>query len=422
MKRRINNLYKGMFKGNKTSNIIELHSRKKNAEKKENQNLNISFYENKNNNLSKNNKSNNNINPNKDISSNNNNDNKDKQIMNLYDNSFSDSDSSHNKSLANTKLYGKYAKSGKYFKKLRQQVIDKFISGKPLISIDRMYNNPEVKKMFGIKNNSEKTNYQSNSSFKKNDDNFLCDNMSIDEERDRRIPPSKFLPLPNNNNVFNDSIQYNDINNNFNNINNLEEITQNYKINPVYYNNQNLNPNQNIIIFEKNNEFLPPFYNQKHRINNINNMKFINDSEKNEINLMNSNRNMIEFNYLNDLNNEYRKKRISHNKSKDKYMIQFKGINEELNNEEYSNNYYQNENKEKSEAENINNLLNNLKKENNNYNIFTNINKENNSYFNNYLINKDMGSNYINYFKNQQSIIENSEQNNDIRFDTPIKK
>lgn len=422
MKRRINNLYKGMFKGNKTSNIIELHSRKKNAEKKENQNLNISFYENKNNNLSKNNKSNNNINPNKDISSNNNNDNKDKQIMNLYDNSFSDSDSSHNKSLANTKLYGKYAKSGKYFKKLRQQVIDKFISGKPLISIDRMYNNPEVKKMFGIKNNSEKTNYQSNSSFKKNDDNFLHDNMSIDEERDRRIPPSKFLPLPNNNNAFNDSIQYNDINSNFNNINNLEEITQNYKINPVYYQNQNFNPNKNIIIFEKNNEFLPPFYNQKQRINNINNMKFINDSEKNEINLMNSNRNMIEFNYLNDLNNEYRMKRISHNNSKDKYMIQFKGINEELNNEEYSNNYYQNENKEKSEAENINNLLNNLKKENNNYNIFTNINKENNSYFNNYLINKDMGSNYINFFKNQQSIIETSEQNNDIRFDTPIKK
>ena len=139
MKRRINNLYKGMFKGNKTSNIIELHSRKKNQEKKGNQNLNISFYENKNINISKNNKSIN-IKPNKDISSNNNDDNKDKQIMNLYDNSFSDSDSSHNKSLANTKLYGKYAKSGKYFKKLRQQVIDKFISGKPLISIDRMYN------------------------------------------------------------------------------------------------------------------------------------------------------------------------------------------------------------------------------------------------------------------------------------------
>jgi len=421
MKRRINNLYKGMFKGNKTSNIIELHSRKKNPEKKENQNPNVSFYENKNNNLSKNNKSNN-INPNKDVSANNNNDNKDKQIMNLYDNSFSDSDSSNNKSLANTKLYGKYAKSGKYFKKLRQQVIDKFISGKPLISIDRMYNNPEVKKMFGIKNSSEKPNYQSNSSFKKNEDNFIGDNMSIDEERDRRIPPSKFLPLPNPNNVINDSIQYNEINNNFNNINNLEEITQNYKINPVYYNNQSLNPNQNILIFEKNKEFLPSFYNQKQRINNINNLKFINDSDKNEINLMNSNRNMIEFNYLNDLNNEYRKKRISHNKSKDKYMIQFKGINEELNNEEYNSNYYKNENKEKIEAEDINNLLNNLKKENNNYNIFTSINKDNNSYFNNFLINKDLGSNYINYFKNQQSIIETSEQNNDIRFDTPIKK
>ena len=421
MKRRINNLYKGVFKGNKTSNIIELHSRKKNPEKKENQNPNVSFYENKNNNLSKNNKSNN-INPNKDVSANKNNDNKDKQIMNLYDNSFSDSDSSNNKSLANTKLYGKYAKSGKYFKKLRQQVIDKFISGKPLISIDRMYSNPEVKKMFGIKNSSEKTNYQSNSSFKKNEDNIIRDNMSIDEERDRRIPPSKFLPLPNPNNVFNDSIQYNENNNNLNNINNLEEITQNYKINPVYYNNQSLNPNQNILIFEKNKEFLPSFYNQKQRINNINNLKFINDSDKNEINLMNSNRNMIEFNYLNDLNNEYRKKRISHNKSKDKYMIQFKGINEELNNEEYNSNYYKNENKEKIEAEDINNLLNNLKKENNNYNIFTSINKDNNSYFNNFLINKDLGSNYINYFKNQQSIIETSEQNNDIRFDTPIKK
>ena len=421
MKRRINNLYKGMFKGNKTSNIIELHSRKKNQEKKGNQNLNISFYENKNINISKNNKSIN-IKPNKDISSNNNDDNKDKQIMNLYDNSFSDSDSSHNKSLANTKLYGKYAKSGKYFKKLRQQVIDKFISGKPLISIDRMYNNPEVKKMFGIKNNSEKTNYQSNSSFKKNEDNFLPDNMLIDEERDRRIPPSKFLPQSNNNNILNDSNQYNDINNNFNNINNLEEISQNYKINPIYYHNQNLNPNQNFIIFEKNNEFLPSFYNKKERINSLNNMKYINDSEKNEINLMNSNRNMIEFNYLNDLNNEYRKKRNSLNKSKEKYMIQFKGINEELNNEEYTSNYYENENKEKSEAENINNLLNNLKKENNNYNIFTNINKENNSYFNNYLINKDMGNNYINYFKNQKNIIESSEQNNDIRFDTPIKK
>ena len=246
--------------------------------------------------------------------------------------------------------------------------------------------------------------------------------MLIDEERDRRIPPSKFLPQSNNNNILNDSNQYNDINNNFNNINNLEEISQNYKINPIYYHNQNLNPNQNFIIFEKNNEFLPSFYNKKERINSLNNMKYINDSEKNEINLMNSNRNMIEFNYLNDLNNEYRKKRNSLNKSKEKYMIQFKGINEELNNEEYTSNYYENENKEKSEAENINNLLNNLKKENNNYNIFTNINKENNSYFNNYLINKDMGNNYINYFKNQKNIIESSEQNNDIRFDTPIKK
>ena len=33
MKRRINNLHKGMFKLNKTSNIIELHSKKNYQEK-----------------------------------------------------------------------------------------------------------------------------------------------------------------------------------------------------------------------------------------------------------------------------------------------------------------------------------------------------------------------------------------------------
>ena len=44
---------------------------------------------------------------------------------------FSDLDSSNEKSI-NSKMYGNCIKSGTYFSKLRKQLIDKFISGKPL--------------------------------------------------------------------------------------------------------------------------------------------------------------------------------------------------------------------------------------------------------------------------------------------------
>ena len=47
MKRRINNLHKGLFKLNKTSNIIELHSKKNNQEKdieKDKENININQF------------------------------------------------------------------------------------------------------------------------------------------------------------------------------------------------------------------------------------------------------------------------------------------------------------------------------------------------------------------------------------------
>ena len=53
MKRRINNLHKGLFKLNKASNIIELHSKKNNQEKnnekerdkdKEKENISINQY------------------------------------------------------------------------------------------------------------------------------------------------------------------------------------------------------------------------------------------------------------------------------------------------------------------------------------------------------------------------------------------
>ena len=366
-------------------------------------------------------------------------------MNNLFNDSFSDSDSSHNKSFMKTQLYGKYAKSGTYFKRLRQQVIDKFISGKPLINIDRMYNNPEVKKMFGIINDSEKTNYQSSNSYKNKDDT-INNKMKFEEERDRRIPPSKFIivPIPNNDfnnntnnlqyndisNINNNNSQYNNINNDYNsNYNNniIEEInTNNFnmnKINPIYYNNQNLRPN-NINIYQNNN-YIPHMFNQQKRIKSNNNIGLMSTSDNNEINSINNNneRDIFEYNYLHeDLNNEFRKKRISDNKfRRENYMINFNEINEEINND-YNNNYYQNENKQIIEAEDINNLLNNLKKENNNYNIFTGINKDNDSYFNNLLIKKEKENKYINYFDNQQGINESLVQNNGIRFGTPPKK
>ena len=44
---------------------------------------------------------------------------------------FSDFNSSNEKSI-NSKIYGNCIKSGTYFSKLRKQLIDKFILGKPL--------------------------------------------------------------------------------------------------------------------------------------------------------------------------------------------------------------------------------------------------------------------------------------------------
>ena len=421
MKRRINNLHKGMFKGNKTSNIIELHSKKRYDKSKENQNINISQYkyDNNDNDISKNNKSKNighkknrNKSPNK----------KEKEkISNIYNDTFSDSDSSHNKSIIKTKLYNKYAKSGTYFKKLRQQVIDKFISGKPLISIERMYNNPEVKKMFGVQNNIEKTNYQCSTSFKNDEEDMI----SPKEERDRRIPPSKFIPIPN---IYNNiNMQYNDGFSNNININNIndKEQSNNFnnntmnKINQNYYHykmqNQIQNPN-NINTFQNNNRYNPYLYNQQQKYNNINNIKnnslFMNTNDTN-----NSEMDMFEYDGIHDINKEFRKKRISNNDNKDNYMIELSGINEEINNEY---------NKEYNEKENINNLLNNLKNANNNnyndYNIYSYENRDNDSYFNNLLIKKDKENNFVNYFKKNQGVIENSEVFNDIGFDSSSKK
>ena len=103
-------------------------------------------------------------------------------------------------------------------------------------------------------------------------------------------------------------------------------------------------------------------------------------------------------------------------------MIQLNGKKEKINNE-YSNNFYKNENNGYNEVEDINNLLNNLKNaNNNNYNIFSNESKDNDSYFNKLLIKKDKENNFINYLNNQPNAIETSEQINEIGFDTPQKK
>ena len=119
MKRRINNLHKGLFKLNKTSNIIELHSKKNNQEKdieKDKENININQFryinEEENNikkskNISKYDK-----NPNKRKSSLNKEREKERE-NNIYENTFSDLDSSNKKSIINSKIYGNYIKTAK---------------------------------------------------------------------------------------------------------------------------------------------------------------------------------------------------------------------------------------------------------------------------------------------------------------------
>ena len=230
--------------------------------------------------------------------------------MHIYNNTFSDSDSSNNKSMIKTKLYNKYTKSGTYFKRLRQQVIDKFISGKPLISIERMYNNPEVKKMFGIQNYTEKTNYKSNNSYKNEEEN-----MSIEEERDRTIPPSKFLPIPmpniphnnihmDNNNSYNNNLNdINNINENeelfSNNYNTMMKISQN--LNYYHNNNQNINLNQNNMNLFQNNKYINNLYHKQQGISNINNSRFMNTNEINDINNTNSEIDSYEFNAFQEI-------------------------------------------------------------------------------------------------------------------------
>ena len=445
MKRRINNLHKGMFKLNKTSNIIELHSKKNYQEKeKENiNNININQYKyinNKENIIPKS----------KDISkyekhekkrksSFNKEKDKEKEV-NILENSFSDLESSKTKSVINSKLYNNYRKNGKYFTKLRQQVIDKFISGKPLISIDRMYNNPEVQRMFGVvnnSNNSEKNNHKNNNS---TEPNMNMNNYSEenDFQRDRRIPPSKFLPmmipnitnndnilpLPYNDNInninlgqnyfLNDFSQENNlglnINNNFNNIKNIEQIpeinefdfnTMN-KMKPLFIKKQNNAPNLKPV-------YIPILYNPPQKANIFeqkNNFDFIrNNKVLNPINDLN-NKNQFDLFEFNNNKNEFRRKRRSDNENLNNYMMQFNGANDDINN---LNNINSNEH-DFNEQENIDNLIKNLKRANDkNFNVFSKM-RNNEDYYNNIILKKDNDSNnFINYMNNPESINTNLE-------------
>ena len=446
MKRRINNLHKGLFKLNKTSNIIELHS-KKNPEKdnekerdrereKEKENININQFrylnEEENNIKRTKNASKYDRQQNKRKSSLNN-----EKEINIYENTFSDLDSSNKKSIINSKMYGNYIKGGTYFSKLRQQVIDKFISGKPLINIDRMYNNPEVKKMFGVVTNTEKTNYRST-----NSNNINNDSQEKDElERDRRLPPSKMLSMMLNNNNENilplnnentREINLNNINNNINNINtdfnNIKGVGNIPEINQIEFNNMDkIKPFY--LKFAKNEPvsnpplYIPILFNNPPKANIFeaqNNFQFINNNnELNPLNEINNNKNnfdLFEFNNQNNFNNnnnEFRKKRRSDDSQKmNNCLINFNGVNEKINNQQ--NNFYQNICQDFREPEEINNLINNLKRANDkNFNVFSNLRNEE-PYFNNLMMKNDNVPNFIN---------ENLERNNnDIGFGITPKK
>ena len=307
-----------------------------------------------------------------------------------------------------------------------------------------MYNNPEVKRMFGVVTNTEKTNYRSSETNNNNS------SENADLERDRRIPPSKILPMmrPKNEDIlplqFNDSIKnvnigqnallnnfsdrndnnlqmnlnsiHNLNNNNFNDINgigNISEMNQMdfrpiNKIKPFYLNIQKNDPTPNPL-------YIPILYNNPPKTNIFetkNNFQFINNNnELNPLNNINNDKAPFDFfefnNQKNFNNNEFKRKRRSDDvQNANNRLIQFNEVNEQINNKQ--NNFYQNINPEFSESEEINNLINNIKRANDkNYNVFSNL-RNNEPYFNNIMMKNDNVPNFIN-----DSLERN---NNDIGF------
>ena len=136
----------------------------------------------------------------------------------------------------------------------------------------------------------------------------------------------------------------------------------------------------------------------------------------NEINNNKNNFDLFEFNNQNNFNNnnnEFRKKRRSDDSQKmNNCLINFNGVNEKINNQQ--NNFYQNICQDFREPEEINNLINNLKRANDkNFNVFSNLRNEE-PYFNNLMMKNDNVPNFIN-----EKLERN---NNDIVFGITPKK
>ena len=119
-KRKINDLYKGVFKNNKKSNLIDL---KPFQEQNELENDSKNNYELK--------------------------------TKFKYENNLNDNEIHVNQKLKVAKNLG----FGNYFQRLRKRIIDIFLDDKELISYENMFKQKEVLELFNIKN-SVKDNYQ----------------------------------------------------------------------------------------------------------------------------------------------------------------------------------------------------------------------------------------------------------------------
>ena len=119
-KRKINDLYKGVFKNNKKSNLIDL---KPFQEQNELENDSKNNYELK--------------------------------TKFKYENNLNDNEIHINQKLKVAKNLG----FGNYFQRLRKRIIDIFLDDKELISYENMFKQKEVLELFNIKN-SVKDNYQ----------------------------------------------------------------------------------------------------------------------------------------------------------------------------------------------------------------------------------------------------------------------
>ena len=119
----------------------------------------------------------------------------------------------------------------------------------------------------------------------------------------------------------------------------------------------------------------------------------------NDINNNKPNFDLFDFNHQDNFNNNNifrRKRRSDEEQNVNNRLISFNPINVNEPGINEQNNFYQNVNSEFGETEEINHLINNLKRANDkNFNVFSNL-RNDNSYFNNLIMKNDNGPNFIN--------------------------